>query len=1195
MTDAKPTAPSSSSKEPPKHQPAHRRSGGYAYAFSFRWLLVGLAFVLVIGTAVGGLYLYRMSTLTGHVVSVARHLLKESDELIARVESEKSQGKTDEELRPLRLEAFTKKEQAANLLLDYRRQHPDDVEVSVQLLDLLENMQTDFGTTPVRRNQILDICKKLLPLVPEKDSLPYRQRILELEWENGDLVAVLERAKDVLVRTDKSGQDNYSAWRYLTMAIMFQLGSAGYPPQLGDSALALPPSVDELLETVHRMKPEDLEISVLYSDFIKDSKRRDYWNVSSEALRKTSDEDRGKKALSIINDMVNRNEENSKAYLARYRFKVKYDLLSKERGRLDSDLEEVLRLGADDSEGLVLAGMLAYQQSLFARQEGNLQLADERKAAAEEFYLRDIKVNPTSFMGYQHLGDFYMNERNPTEAVRIWKSCLEKNPTVNQEIIGRLVLGLIQLKQLDDANEAIGLLDNVIKEYRQSNQLYANRVQNLVRLLSAKLYDAQASEAITRADALIGSGKAEDAKRFYTIAQKKYADASQILEQALGSFGSSPYDYVMDPASIHSRIIGESLILTGRLAQDRAQWDVAASYFQRAARFPQYRDQASVAAANAYQQMGLPTEATQLLAEAVQLNPDNVLLRNIYAQSLFRQEVSRVDPATRDLDAVEKQFRLLAEHKDRIFRPWTVDFRLIHLDLIRESSSLDPDRSIRAVHSAVQKYKALESALLPVSAAEENAEDGEKTSPKKYSDDLTFLAELAGVYSSLSALPDFERILLTIRDFPDGEPVYFDERIGDALRRNDKEGAILVIEEAQNSDRLTPTQRQRFVSVAQRLKDDQPQTLDKVFENLKNAFDQNPDAMRPQVFFLMANMALDREDLVYAKILQERLETIEGESGTMWRFIKARSLMIGKDPPMDVVMQLQQEILDRRPDWDMIYTLKATVEEQELTVKPDDKELKWRLIDTYRQAIRCGNTQQALWNRLLFLLEDTEQFEEVRKLQQDSITRGVRLETAPGQFPQPYQRLYTQVYSAIVNQDPQQADLVARQCLVLAQNRRVDTELIYSLNLGFGKLFLDNDMIESAKRHLVEVAKRGSSYVYPLAVCLAKDRQVDAGFTLILDEIDRTPSSVQVLLPSILVLLAQVRPSEAVMTRIDRIITRIEHGERPILRDQITTVGEDNFFDFGVKRIHSMTVRFPDSDIVPDPETLILFPPEEEE
>ena len=1159
--------------------------------------------MLATGAVLGGLYFYRTSNYSANIVNAAKRSFNEANELLKIADVEKSAGKSDDEVRAIQSDAYKKKEQAANMLLNYRQQQPNDnnPELLMLLLEILESTQTDTVATPARRNQILGICRQLVNLVPEKDSLKYRLQMLELEWENGNFSAVVAGAKDVLARTERggSGLDSYPAWRYLTMAIMLQLGSVGYQPPQGDSGLSFPSSANELLDKVHRMKPADIEISVLYADFVKDSSRKEYRDASTIEFRRMTDAEREKMALSIINDMVNRNKDSSKAYLVRYRFKGKFDFLGKENDRLDPDLEEVLRLDPNDPEGLTLAGLHAFQQSVLAWRDGDVELSMARKVAAENFFLQTIKSNPEISVGYQHLGDFYQNDGKLAEAVQVWKDCLKKNPSTNQEVIGRLAVGLIGLKQLDSAAETIGLLDGVIKEYRVGNPLLANRVQNLVKLLSAKLYEAQGTEAVTKANAATSSGNIEEAKKFHKIAQKKYADASQILNQAFVSFGKSAYDYVVDPMSIHSRIISESLMLAGRLALDRAEWDVAASYFQKAARFPRYRDQAAVLAANAYLQMNLPGEATDLLAEAVTMNPNNVNLRNLYAQNLFRREMAIADPGARNLDIVEQQFRLLAEQKDQIPRPWTVDFRLIQLEMIRESSSLDAERSIRAVQTAVRKYKELESAEFPVPAVGKNdtsATEREEPAIKKFGDDLNFLSDLAEVYSSLMQLADFDRILESIRDFPDGEPVYFERRVHDALKRNDKDGALAVIEAAQDSERLSSSQKQAFVVIAQNLTDDQPRSLDALYAKLRETFDLNPDSLKPQVFFLMANMALDRDDEEYAKVLEARLETIEGaETGTMWRYVRARRLMIEKDPPMGAVEKLLQEILDRRPDWDMTYTLKAVIEEKQLLLTPEDKELKRKLIDSYRQSIRCGNVQPVVWNRLLYLMEELEMFDDVRKLQQDAMARGVRMNTAPGQFPRPYQQLYQQAHAAILNQDQQQADLAGKECIALAQRRRENAELIYALNIGFGKLYLDNNMTGSAKRHLTEVAKFGGRYVYPLAVCLAKDKQVDAGFALILDEIDRTPSSLQVLLPSILVLLAQVRPSEIILERIDAIVTRLEKGERYTIQGEIETAGPENVVDFGIKRIHAMTVRFPDSDVTPRPETLTILPPKTEE
>ena len=1174
-------------------QPVSRSPGATVYVFSVRWLLAGLVSFLIVGAALGGWYFFQTRNTVERIVGVARHSFEEAKELLKDADEEKAKGASNDKVSEVKLKAVEKLRQAADILGDFRRQQPNEKnrDLLILHLDILESLQTVTGATVARRGDILSTCRLILGVVPENESLEYRRRILELEWENGNLPSVIVVAGDLLARTEKGGWDSYPAWRYLTLALMVQVSrGSGYQPQ--QVGVTLPSSIDKLLEKVHGMRPSDIEISALYADFVKDFRRKEYRDASSPEFQQRTVEDRDKMAQSIINDMVNRNKDDadkskaSLAYLVRYRFNSRFDLLGNENDKLDPDLEAVHRLNPGDPDGLILGGMRAMQQSFRAQKDGDSQLAEERKAVAKDFFRRTIDFNPENSVGYQHLGDFYMSEGKLKEAVKIWEECLVKNPSTDQEVIGRLVIGYIESNELDSAAGKIGLLDNVIRVYRISNPRLVPQVQSLAKLLSARLYATQGTRAI--ADGAMASGDPEKAKKLYKDAQDKYASALQILTQELSSFGASPGEYIVDPTIIHSRIIGESLMLAGLLASDRAEWDVATMYYEKAMGFAQYREQAAILASRAYLQRNSPSEAAKVLETAVHSNPDSVRLRSHFAESKFRQAMANSNPATRNLDAVKREFEFLANHKDQISQPWTVDFRLIQLEMIRESSTLDGTVSIKAIQTAVSKYRELEkNGKFP---AKEN-----EAAPKKYAEDLNFLSDLAGIYSSLAQLSEFDRILINIREFPDGEspdgtgePVFFERRIAHALQRNDKEGAIAIINEAQDSDRLTDPQKQNFVVMAQNLSDDQSKSLDAMFERLKQA---DPESLKPQVFFLMGNMALDRNDIEYAKDLEARLETIEGEKGTMWRYIRVRRLMIEKDPPMDSIRQLLREIVDYRPGWDMAYTLKATTEEKQLLQSPNDKELQRRLVDSYRQSIRHGNIQQATWNRLLYLLEELELFDDVRTLQQEALVRGIRLHTAPGQFPRPYQQFYTQAYAAILKQEQQHADLAGRECLDLARGQREKPELINALNLGFGKLFLDNNMTDSARRHLAEIAKLGGSYVYPLAVCLAKGGQIDEGFSLILDEINRTPASLQVLLPSVLVLLAQVRPSEAVFQRIDAIVTRLEKGERHIIRGDVETAGPENIVDFGIKRIRTMTVRFPDSDVTPNPETLTILPP----
>ncbi|MDR0870406.1 MAG: hypothetical protein LBN39_06395, partial [Planctomycetaceae bacterium] len=690
------------------------------------------------------------------------------------------------------------------------------------------------------------------------------------------------------------------------------------------------------------------------------------------------------------------------------------------------------------------------------------------------------------------------------------------------------------------------------------------------------------------------AGKGDESRRYFAAAQKQTADALQMLDKLLEGFGTA-HDYVVSRNSIYERLLPASLILAGQLTSDQNKWDKAARYFEVAIPFNRVRERAVVSAAEAYQRCNQPEKAVALLGAAAQ-DRNNLLMVYAYTQTLFRYQMSRNDGETRALDQVESNLNYLNEHRAELpasLPAWAVDIQLVRFKLAKASVTNVPEKILQAQITATKEFRDLENKEFP---PPKNAQTSER---KVYSDDLGFLTELAGVYSSLAALSDFDRILARMRELPGGENAYFRQRLNDALGRNDKEGATHVIEEAIKSNALSSEQKQQFLTIMQNLKNEQPTSLDNVYATLKENYDKNPDALKPQAFFLMANMAVDRNDLNYAKILQGRLEKIEGapEHGTWWRYIESRILLSEQVPQYDRCRQLQEEIIKLRPDWDMAYALRASIEEKFFMANPDNEDAKAKIIESLQAAIRCGNKQPAIWNRLLSLYEADNRTEEAKKLRTSAMVRAIALDdSSSGQFPQPYQRMYAQVFKHIQDNDPQNADTTAKQCIALAEGRREDPNLIFALNLALGKMFFDAEILEPAKWHLSYVAKRGSSYVFPLAVCIAKNKQVDEGFNLLLDEMDRTPSSQPILLPSVLVLLAQVRPSEAVFNRIDKLMLRIENGERQTLRGNIEEPEKDGVFvPLGIKRLRSLVIRFPDDGQVPPADGFEIFPPDEED
>jgi hypothetical protein len=77
------------------------------------------------------------------------------------------------------------------------------------------------------------------------------------------------------------------------------------------------------------------------------------------------------------------------------------------------------------------------------------------------------------------------------------------------------------------------------------------------------------------------------------------------------------------------------------------------------------------------------------------------------------------------------------------------------------------------------------------------------------------------------------------------------------------------------------------------------------------------------------------------------------------------------------------------------------------------------------------------------------------------------------------------------------------------------------------------------------------------------------------------------LVPSILVLLEQKRPSEQVLDRIDELMMMIESGEREVLAGTLDKTDSEQVIELPVaKRIASVIIRFPGQTSVPDPSTI---------
>jgi len=1187
----------------------------YTYTVSWKWLLGGLICILGLGGVIGAVYFVQTQYMSDRVIKTVESMVAEADQKKEKI----NEVSDPEEKAELMKDSLKLRGDAANLLNNYRQKsETPNVKITEALYQILDGLYKDSGESTTlqgrrRGEQLSSLAQNLAHAVPGADSIAYRTRMLELEWDRRSLNGVIDRGKELLLASQTASEpENYEAIRYIALAFFDQIPLKPYSPS--DYSLPLSTfteTMDDLLKRLNLRRPEDIEIAKRYAEFIvsldhrEPDRQKNFRACASEEILAKNEAERAAEAKACIDTMVSLNKENSAAFLARFHFvyfvSQHVPSLSKfirpdgEQIQANEDLQTVLKLDPGLAEGLILSSMDAIRLANNAREAGDQDRAQAWEKKAEEYLKRTVKENPTDPFGYQYLGDFYLSERRQAEAGAVWNEGLKKSSNRgDEELIGRLVTVLLEQKKVEEVREKLEHLDRTITEMRYTRpEQDVNRTRDMKKLLTAQLYLAEANIAASKIDAAMRESRPAEFRRLSGIVQQKKGAAMQEFEGLLHNFGSNRNDYVFERQSVYALLLPQALLQLGELKLEWGEWDSAARYFNRARPFPilKVREMALLGMSFALQQGNKLEEATRALKIASDASPQDLSLRYAYATLLFRSQVASNIVSTEKLNDVQRELETLGERRNELVQPWALDIRLIHLGVARASLSDNAQTILDAMQEAARKFRALESQTFP---------PDKEGYVKNFIDDPAFVAELVGIYSSLAERSDFDRLLEKLRDFPNGEDAYFEARINDCLRRDDKNGAIAIIEEAGESPKLSLAKKDRFTRLLDTLRGGEDQDnaamLDRAYNQLKTSFDETPETLKPQAFFLLANMALDRGQFEQAKLVRDRMEKIEGPDGSHWRYIEVRLMLRDKDPDFIRMRGIQEEVAKFRPEWDMTYVLRAMIEEQYFESNPGDPETRDVLIKNYREAIRYDNRQPEVWKRLVSLYRMADRTEDANEIYLMAMRAGVMLENRTGQFPVPYNQMFARVQEAINSEDPTSADTIARQCVLLAARRAEREELIFSLNLTLGKVFFEAEMYSSAARHLTETARRGGTYVYPLALCVAKAGKIDEGFQLLLDEIDWVPSAMPSLLPAVLLLLTQVHPSEEIFLRIDRLMSRIERGER------LTLSGKAENFPDGIpivtrridsRRIQSLVVRFPDRTDTLDSSELQFFSPDE--
>ena len=146
-----------------------------------------------------------------------------------------------------------------------------------------------------------------------------------------------------------------------------------------------------------------------------------------------------------------------------------------------------------------------------------------------------------------------------------------------------------------------------------------------------------------------------------------------------------------------------------------------------------------------------------------------------------------------------------------------------------------------------------------------------------------------------------------------------------------------------------------------------------------------PDNLR--VLMGRFDLALAANDETETGELVENIRKGEGEQGTNWRFVQALDLINrarrGDSTTLEAAQSLASEIASRRADWWAAPLLNAQI--AELQNRPE------QALTGYMKAVKLGNAQPAVIRRLLGLLYERNQFDEIDQRSQLLRDRGIAL------------------------------------------------------------------------------------------------------------------------------------------------------------------------------------------------------------
>lgn len=681
--------------------------------------------------------------------------------------------------------------------------------------------------------------------------------------------------------------------------------------------------------------PPDLELSLALAlicrdtpDWLTDEQVAQFAKAPEEGATPSFKE----KARSLMDQLRHGQPRNPDVLLAHYAFVVEDDPAAAER-----DLKDALAAAPDNVDVHLAAADFYFSKGRGitapaddesdAPTESDTQRPNDPAAATEmlnrarQHYEQLVEMDPQLPAAHRGLGDVLLALDERDAAIAAWRRGLAKVDDAAQslELRLRLVDGLIETAELDEAEEALQALETAI----QVATPRATKAQLNAWGLASSLRWARLH-----------------------LARKNYAQAAPLLERLTA-----------DSSRMSAGPKAELLALLAASRAALGEWDSAATTYDKAAKINSGEDDGRETdgtsrnvdndrfretAAIAWERAGRPAEAIRRFESIALRTPDGLIAE---ARARLQQQFARprADRNWSSFLQVQEKLESFLDGEVEVSQPWRIP-------LLR----FDYQRGLNTKESHAAAFATLA--------------ETEKT----YGDDVELQQRLVLIYENLGqperadaalarvakAAPLHRAALLEARllsqreEFPKAR-----QRLEAALKEYPPaeypaESASLKVGLAQ-----LETAQGNFETAMRDLQGLGEPSLARTRQLAELALRTMPPGKPADA------PAWDRWSARLKK-WEDQLRALEGSQGTHWRYYRARRLVGLATSPTDARLsqaaQLQDSLHTSRPYWPAAQVLKALIAEK--SGHPD------QAIEAYEEAVRLGELQVGIYYRLIFLL-----------------------------------------------------------------------------------------------------------------------------------------------------------------------------------------------------------------------------------